>query len=148
VELESLSVDESFLYTIEMDESIEQDDVMVPFMILQPFVENAIHHGLVHRLGEKRFNISIHNENDEYLLCTIQDNGIGRKKAGEIKAQKMRAARYESKGVHIVMQRLALLNEKTGKMAALSYEDLMDNDGQAAGTRVTIHIPYYQNDDI
>jgi ligand-binding sensor domain-containing protein/putative methionine-R-sulfoxide reductase with GAF domain len=148
VELESLSVDETFLYDIVMDESIEQDDVMVPFMILQPFVENAIHHGLIHRLGEKRFNISIHNENDEYLLCIIEDNGIGRKKAGEIKAQKMRAARYESKGVHIVMQRLALLNEKTGKMAGLFYEDLIDNEGLPAGTRVTIHIPYYQNDDI
>lgn len=148
VELESLSVDETFLYEINIDESIEQDDVMVPFMILQPFVENAIHHGLIHRLGEKRFTITIHNEQDEHLLCTIEDNGIGRKKAGEIKAQKMRAARYESKGVNIVQQRLAILNEKTGKLAALSYVDLFDKDGLPAGTRVTIHIPYYQNDDI
>jgi putative methionine-R-sulfoxide reductase with GAF domain len=148
VELESLSVDETFVYDIDVDENIEQDDVWVPFMILQPFVENAIHHGLVHRLGEKRFQIEIRNERDEHLVCTIEDNGVGRKKAGEIKARKMRAARHESKGISIVQQRLALLHEKTGKPAEVSYQDLFDDDGQPAGTKVTIIIPYYQNEEL
>lgn len=148
VELESLSVDETFIYTIEVDEQIEQDDVWVPFMILQPFVENAIHHGLVHRPGDKKFAITIRNVQDEQLVCTIEDNGIGRQKAGEIKARKMRAARHESKGVPIVTQRLELLREKTGKQASLAYEDLWDSNGQPDGTRVILVMPYYQNEDL
>jgi sensor histidine kinase YesM len=83
---------------------------------------------------------------DEYLVCTIEDNGVGRERAGEIKARKMRAARHESKGVDIVQQRLDLLNEKTGKPSKIEYEDLFGENEEPAGTRVTLWIPYYQND--
>jgi ligand-binding sensor domain-containing protein/putative methionine-R-sulfoxide reductase with GAF domain len=54
IDLESLSVDETFIYKIDLDETIDPEDVLVPFMVLQPFVENAIHHGLIHRIGEKK----------------------------------------------------------------------------------------------
>jgi putative methionine-R-sulfoxide reductase with GAF domain len=146
IELESLSVDETFIYNIDLCETIDPEEVLVPFMVLQPFVENSIHHGLIHLAGEKRFDIFIRNHADEYLLCIIQDNGVGRHRAGEIKARKMRMARYESKGVGIVQQRLDLLNEKTGKPSKIEYEDLYGQNGEPVGTRVTIWIPYYQND--
>jgi ligand-binding sensor domain-containing protein/putative methionine-R-sulfoxide reductase with GAF domain len=148
IELESLSVDETFIFQISTEETLDPEDVLVPFMVLQPFVENAIHHGLIHRVGDKRIEITIRNFKEAFLLCTIEDNGVGRQKAAEIKARKMRAARHESKGVEIVQQRLELLNEKTGKPSKVEYEDLYDDNGGPAGTRVTLWIPFYQNDSL
>lgn len=146
IDLESLSVDETFIYDIDLDETIDPEDVLVPFMVLQPFVENSIHHGLIHLVGKKRFEIHIRNHADEYLVCIIQDNGVGRRRAGEIKAGKMLGARHESKGVGIVQQRLELLNEKTSKPSKIEYEDLYGQNCEPAGTRVAIWIPYYQID--
>ncbi len=148
VELETLSLDESFVYEIKLDEDIEQEEVVVPFMLLQPFVENAIHHGLVPFVGEKKFYIDIHDKDEQHLVCIIEDNGVGRKKAAEIKSKKMRAARYESKGVGIVIQRLELLGHRSGKTGSVAYEDLFDETGNPAGTRVTVIIPYYTKTDV
>jgi LytS/YehU family sensor histidine kinase len=148
IDLESLSLDETFVYKIKVDEKIEQEDVYVPFMLLQPFVENAIHHGLMPRIGEKRFTININEIDDEQMECIIEDNGVGRQMAAEIKLKKMRAARHESKGVSIVQQRLELLGQKTGKAGSIKYEDLFDKDGRPAGTRVNIIIPYYNTIDL
>jgi ligand-binding sensor domain-containing protein/putative methionine-R-sulfoxide reductase with GAF domain len=148
VDLESLSLDETFVYQINVDEKIETEDVFVPFMLLQPFVENAIHHGLMPRIGEKHFTINIIDIDDEQMECTIEDNGVGREMAAEIKARKMRAARHESKGVNIVKQRLELLGQKTGKQGDVVYSDIIDGNGKPGGTRVSIIIPYYNSEDI
>ena len=136
-------VDETFVFSIYINDKIEQDDVYVPFMMLQPFVENAIHHGLMPRIGEKRFTISIMELDDEQMECTIEDNGVGRETAAEIKLKKMRAGRQESKGVSIVQQRLELLGQKTGKTGSIRYEDIRGEAGNPGGTRVIIIISYY-----
>ncbi|HSK11772.1 MAG TPA: histidine kinase, partial [Phnomibacter sp.] len=145
VELESLSLDETFNYEIHLDEEIDPEEMMVPFMILQPFVENAILHGLLHRLGEKFFSITIRSYDDDRMVCTIEDNGVGRQRSAEINAAKMQNSLHESKGINIVNQRLALLAEKTGRSGGVEYEDLFDEKGRPSGTRVTITIPYYFN---
>lgn len=146
VELESLCLDESFVWSVDIEEEIEKEDVLVPFMLLQPFVENAINHGLITKIGEKRFHISIKENDDDSLLCTIEDNGIGRDAALLIKQKNLSSVLHESKAISIVQERLELLQQKTGKKAGFEIEDLYEN-GQPSGTRVRIIIPYYTKEE-
>ncbi|HLP36016.1 sensor histidine kinase [Lacibacter sp.] len=146
VELESLCLDESFIWNVDIDEEIEQEDVLVPFMLLQPFVENAINHGLINKIGEKRFHISIKENDEDSLLCSIEDNGIGREAAQVIKQKNLSSVLHESKAISIVQERLELLQQKTGKKAGFHIEDLFEN-GQPSGTRVHIIIPYYTKEE-
>lgn len=142
VELESLRFDESFHYEIKVDDSLTQDEVLVPSLMVQPFAENAIWHGLLHKEGEKKLMIHFTGD-DDALLCIIDDNGIGRKKAAEIKNNKISSRVHESKGISIINERLQLLQQKTGKPASVQFEDHPEG-----GTRVTITIPYYNPDEL
>ena len=141
--LESLRFKDSFQYTIYMDEKLEQEELQIPPLIVQPFAENAIWHGLLHREGDKKLNIRFDDCKDEFLCCTIEDNGIGRKQAAAIQQKQFATVNHEWKGIQIVRDRLALLQQETGKAAALDILDLYDKTGNPCGTRVTITIPYY-----
>ncbi|MEK7224394.1 MAG: histidine kinase, partial [Bacteroidota bacterium] len=112
--LESLRFSQSFSYTIENDEKLDKEDIYIPSLLLQPFVENAIWHGLINKEGEKQLHIHF-SEKQGKLQCVIEDNGVGRAKAAEIKEQKLGAGRFESKGTRLAMQRIEILNkEKPG----------------------------------
>ncbi|HEX7844485.1 MAG TPA: histidine kinase [Chitinophagaceae bacterium] len=143
IELESLRFDKSFHYEIKADESFDNDEVLVPSLMVQPFAENAIWHGLLHKEGKKELTISFTNNSDEYLTCIIEDNGIGRAKAASIRDNKISSMVHESKGIHIIRERLDLLQQKTGKPANVEIKDLVDENKEAAGTKVIITIPYY-----
>jgi ligand-binding sensor domain-containing protein/putative methionine-R-sulfoxide reductase with GAF domain len=145
IELESLCLDETFSWKINVSEDIDQDEILVPFMLLQPFVENAIHHGLLQKMGEKRFIITIDDDHDDYLTCVIEDNGVGRKQAALNKAKNLDAVIHKSKGIDIVKQRLELMRQKTSKDAGVEIEDTYVN-GVAAGTKVRLYIPYYNEE--
>jgi ligand-binding sensor domain-containing protein/putative methionine-R-sulfoxide reductase with GAF domain len=147
VQLESLCLDETFAWAVNIDEAIDREEVLVPFMLLQPFVENAINHGLIHKTGEKRFSITIREHNADSLTCIIEDNGIGRHASTAINKRKLSGTLHQSKGIGIVEKRLELLQQKTSKPARFTIEDLYQN-GQAAGTRVSIIIPYYSTEEI
>ncbi|MGB8194120.1 MAG: histidine kinase, partial [Chitinophagaceae bacterium] len=147
VELESLCLDETFLWEVNVAEDIEKEEVLVPFMLLQPFVENAINHGLIHKTGEKRFCITIKEHDEDSLLCVIEDNGIGRTASKAINHKNLSTVLHQSKGIGIVEQRLELLQQKTLKKACFEIEDQYKN-GVAAGTSVRIIIPYYSNEEI
>lgn len=147
VELESLCLDATFVWDVAVAEDIDQEEVLVPFMLLQPFVENAINHGLIHKIGEKRFRIDIKEHDSDSLICIIEDNGIGRSASGAINRKNLSSVLHQSKGIGIVEQRLELLQQKTSKKACFEIEDLYKN-GEAMGTRVSIIIPYYSNEEI
>lgn len=147
VELESLRFDESFSWEITADESLIQDEVLVPSLMMQPFAENAIWHGLLHKEGEKKLTIRFTNNTEEYLSCVIEDNGIGREKALSIKESNINSKIRESKGIGIIKERLELLQQKTGKPATIKIDDLHDTGNNPAGTRVQITIPYYNPDE-
>lgn len=147
VELESLCLDETFAWEVNIDEAIDREEVLVPFMLLQPFVENAINHGLIHKTGEKRFSITISEQSPDSLICIIEDNGIGRRASTAINQRKLSGTLHQSKGIGIVEKRLELLQQKTSKPACVTIEDLYQN-GLAAGTRVSIIIPYYSTEEI
>jgi ligand-binding sensor domain-containing protein/putative methionine-R-sulfoxide reductase with GAF domain len=143
VELESLRFDQSFSYEINVDENLSNDEVLVPSLMVQPFVENAIWHGLLHKEGEKKLKIEFVNHSDDHLTCTIEDNGVGRSNAAAIQQQKISSKIHESKGIGIIEERLKLLQQKTGKPAHVEIKDMFDAQQHAAGTKVIITIPYY-----
>lgn len=120
---------------IEIDES-EFEDVLVPPMLIQPFIENSILHGLLHKEGNKKLKIKFNL--DENLICTIEDNGIGRKKSEEIKLRQR--ADHESFSGKAIKKRFDILKDLFGKELGFEYEDLMIN-GEAAGTKVVLKIP-------
>ncbi|HEY0679941.1 MAG TPA: histidine kinase [Chitinophagaceae bacterium] len=147
VELESLCLDETFVWDVNVEEDIDREEVLVPFMLLQPFVENAINHGLIHKIGEKRFCITIKDHDEDSLICIIEDNGVGRSASEAIKRKNLSNVLHQSKGIGIVEKRLELLQQKTSKRACFEIEDLYKN-GEPSGTRVRIIIPYYSTEEI
>jgi ligand-binding sensor domain-containing protein/putative methionine-R-sulfoxide reductase with GAF domain len=147
IELESACLDESFTWHVQVADSIDPEEVQVPFMLLQPFVENAIHHGLLPKQGEKRFSISIDEYDNEHIRCVIEDNGIGRSAAAAANEKNLQSVIHKSKGIDIVKQRLELMRLKTAKQGGVNIEDLFDHE-IPCGTRVNIIISYYNKEEV
>ena len=139
MELETLRFDEPFSFTIDIDDDIDLEETEIPSMLLQPYVENAILHGLKHKNEKGHLHIKITTKNN-MLVCSIEDDGIGRKKAAEIKAR--RPELHTSKGLGITEQRLKMLHEAGGGTAAVTITDPINKNGEASGTSVEIRIPY------
>ena len=134
--LESLRFSRSFLYEIQVDDKLDKEDVYIPSLLLQPFVENAIWHGLINKEGEKKLLLKF-EETNGFVECVIEDNGVGRAKAAEIKEQKLGAGGFESKGTKLAMQRIETLNRERPGSAGIETIDLFEN-GKASGTKVLI----------
>lgn len=139
LDLESLRCNGIFEYHIRLDPAINDEEVLIPPMILQPYVENAIWHGLVHKQADKGLlDIEIMLRGRS-LVCTITDNGIGRRKAMEIKEKKGHT--HNSVGMKVTEGRIDLIRKINNKEAKVTVTDLEDTDGQPAGTKVTIYLP-------
>ena len=139
LDLEKLRFKDSFDYSITFVNSIDDGNVFVPPLLLQPFAENAIWHGLMHKEGLGKLEIELRKD-DQVLTCTITDNGIGRKKAAEFRSKF--AEKQKSLGLHITKERLAMLNEGSSGETFLHIEDLYDKEGRPSGTRVTLKMIY------
>ena len=128
-------------YNIKVDDEIEEDIMGVPTMIVQPYVENAIEHGLRPKKdGLVELGFSLHD--DSTILCVIEDNGIGRKKAKIQKERDPQVHNFESKGTTITEERLQILNKSKRKGVLVKTIDLEDEySGRPKGTRVEILIP-------
>ncbi len=145
IELEQIRVPGKFSYSIHVEPSVSQDNTFIPPLLLQPFVENCILHGLM-PLAENNGKIDIRvQEKQGSLVCCITDNGIGRKKASEIKKRK--ASYHRSMGLSITEERINLLNRPDAPKASISVEDLEDRSGNPSGTRVILSIPLVQHPD-
>lgn len=137
LDLEKLRFKEDFDYKITIHGSIKG---FVPPMLIQPFVENAIKHGLLHSKSKKELTIDFKLE--DVLICYVQDNGIGREKSMEIK--KRQGRQHEAFSVNALNQRFVILNEIYGLQIGFKIIDLK-LDGKAIGTRVEIRIPFKSN---
>ena len=136
VELENLRFDNSIDFVFQVDESIAQDFTEIPSMIIQPFIENAIIHGLSSKkTGAKKVEISI-SQNEDEIFCIVQDNGIGRVKASEIVEKS--GLKHKSLGIKITEERLKLFD--TGKESKFFFKviDCYDEKKNVTGTRVEI----------
>ncbi len=130
---------ERFDYAIEVDENIETDYIQTPPMLLQPFIENAIKHGLRH-MEEKRGKITISiQEKAGVLECAVIDNGIGRVRSAELN-KNSKETYHKSMALIVTQERLDLM-KMNKQIIPLEIIDLYDEKGQASGTRVIIRIP-------
>ncbi|MCB0663918.1 MAG: tetratricopeptide repeat protein [Saprospiraceae bacterium] len=130
-------------YSIEVDDEIEEDIFGVPTMIVQPYVENAIEHG-IRAKDNGKIKLSFDLYDDDTLLCIIEDDGIGREAARKRRLNDPRKKGYESMGTKITHERLAILNNQLGaeEQDFIKITDLRDEfTGKAKGTRVEIRIP-------
>ena len=144
IDLERLRFREGFQLNCSIDESIDMDGVEVPPLILQPYVENAIWHGLLHKEGERQLDLLFSLSNGS-LKCVVDDNGIGREAAEKIKSKS--ATRYKSMGMGITRDRIDILNQLDELGIELDVTDKVDEEGLPAGTCVIINIPYARNSD-
>ncbi|MBN2681190.1 MAG: histidine kinase [Bacteroidales bacterium] len=142
VELESLRFEEKFDYKFEVDENLALADIQIPSMIIQPYVENAIKHGLMNKEGKGELLIIVKQQEDD-ILCIVEDDGVGREKADAIKKQ--RQLQHVSLGTKITEDRLRLINMLYGSDLRITYTDLKDGAGIGCGTRVSILIPIMNN---
>lgn len=132
--LEELRFSEELTYSIS---SSAPDSLEIPSLMIQPFVENCIHHGLLHKHGPKKLSI-VFSVLEEVLVCVIQDNGVGRKMAKEIKDRQGNT--NESFSVKAIENRMANLKQKSYQVADYQYSDLIDKQGNSQGTRVEIRL--------
>jgi ligand-binding sensor domain-containing protein len=143
IELERLRLENKFSFEIKVGDGISPERIEVPSMLIQPFVENAIVHGLRYRKADGLLKIEF-KKNDSQLKVTISDNGIGRAKAEELKKKK--ATAHKSAGIDVTQKRIDILtNNNYGKnKAKIITTDLYDGE-EASGTKVEINIPivYY-----
>ena len=134
LKLEALRFKDGFTYTVDADRALLDDDVEVPALLVQPFVENAVWHGLAHCEGEKRLSVRFAHRNGA-IECTVEDNGMGRGfKPGP------RPDGHKSVGVQLTNERLELLAFRLGEEGRARYEDLLTADGAPAGTRVSLDL--------
>jgi tetratricopeptide (TPR) repeat protein len=139
IQLEELRFKGKINYNISVDESIAPESTYLPAMVLQPFVENAIWHGLMHKEENENGSISIAvKEKNDRLLCTIEDNGVGREKARELRERSV--LKRKSMGMKITEDRLRLLSQGSSD-PVIWITDLKDTMDHATGTRIEINIP-------
>ncbi|PWT78154.1 MAG: hypothetical protein C5B59_02370 [Bacteroidetes bacterium] len=138
LDLEALRFDYHFEYKISISDNIDTLRVKVPPLILQPFVENAIWHGLMHKKSKGRLDIDISIE-DDWLYLIVTDNGVGRAKAAAIRDEL--PIKHESMGLRITADRIAMIQATNGSKSTITTNDLVNADGSPAGTEVIIKIP-------
>ncbi len=138
LQLESLRFKDKFTWEINVDEEIDALLYKIPTMLIQPYVENSICHGLSNKDESGYIHIDLKLK-EKYIEVTIEDDGIGREKAQAIK--KVKNGNQKSLGTKITESRLKLVNTLYGNEMKIHYEDLLDKMGNPAGTRVIINIP-------
>lgn len=137
IEIESLRFKQAFAYEISTDAQVAMDTILIPQMLIQPLVENAIWHGLLPKKDSGLLSIRFELLHNEALLCTVDDNGVGRKfftaaVAGPLK---------KSMAIELICQRLQLMTQERGRDYHMSIIDKVDAMGNPCGTRVTIQMP-------
>jgi PAS domain S-box-containing protein len=140
VYLEKLRFEEKFTFTIDYEDSLDIEDIKIPSLLIQPYVENAILHGLYNKEGSGNLAIRIKIMDDDYLIFEIEDDGIGREAAAAIRAKSLSARK--SMGTQLTEERLKILNSDSA--LAVTYTDLYKGS-EPAGTLVTIRIKLHPN---
>ncbi|MFY8019951.1 MAG: ligand-binding sensor domain-containing protein [Bacteroidia bacterium] len=139
IELESLRMDNGFEFHLSLDKAVNMDD-QIPTMVIQPYVENAIWHGLQYKKSHRILKLHISVEDENFVKCVVEDNGIGREEAFKIKKQKGKT--HESKAMKITEERIEILKKLYGFGPSVEIIDLFD-DGIACGTKVILKLPIH-----
>ncbi|WP_298138350.1 histidine kinase [Flavobacterium sp.] len=137
ISLEKSRFDTDFEYKINLPTSLDLSQYVIPSMIIQPFVENAIKHGLMHKIGLKELKINGEIIN-EYWQFVIDDNGVGRAKAEQINKS---FKSHKSFATNAIGSRISLINKVSSSKIEIMIEDKMSNTKESLGTKITILIP-------
>jgi LytS/YehU family sensor histidine kinase len=138
LELEALRFDHHFDYKITVEDDLDVSALKLPPLIIQPYAENAIWHGLMHKEEKGHLEIELF-QRDDLLYCKITDDGIGRKRAVELKSKS--ASTHKSLGMRLTADRIAMLQQKKQLDDYITTTDLVLADGKAGGTEVLLKIP-------
>ena len=138
IELEQLRFNHAFDFRIETEPSLRQEDIAIPPMIIQPYIENAILHGIAHKKEKGHILISLKPVNSS-LECIVEDDGIGREQAAALKSKGIAA--HKSVGLKVTEERLQLINQRTGKEASVEIIDKFDESRKPLGTKVVVRLP-------
>ncbi len=137
--IENIRFDEQIDYQVDIDPDINPQTVRIPSLILQPFLENALWHGLSSKEGEKKIRLEVRQNKKGFINIAIRDNGIGREASEKLRESKV--LKRKSMGISITRERLANFSRIYRNTFDLSIEDLYNGDGSVAGTQVTLKIP-------
>lgn len=138
IQLEQLRCAHAFDYRLDCPDEIRNGPYKIPPLLLQPYIENAILHGLRHKTGKGLLTIRVEMTGED-LLVSITDNGIGRKKAGELKAANRPG--HQSMGMKVTHDRIDIFNFAHTRKASVRITDLLAGNGEPNGTRVDIVLP-------
>jgi LytS/YehU family sensor histidine kinase len=141
LEMESLRFKNKFSYSITIDKELDSNSIVIPPMLIQPYIENAIWHGLMHKTNGEEGKVELFvSKYENNLLCVVRDNGIGRKRAAELKDQRQ-SSHKRSMGMQITEDRIEIINKLYDINTSVTIYDMQNDHGQATGTRVELRIP-------
>jgi sensor histidine kinase YesM len=136
--IENIRFSNEIAYIVEVDEEINLGTIKIPPLILQPFLENAVWHGLSTKKENKEIILSISKNTKGVIEIIIQDNGIGRAASAEIRSKK--SLNRKSIGISLTKERLAHFSKDQKKEYTIMYEDLIDENQKPKGTKVIMSI--------
>jgi tetratricopeptide (TPR) repeat protein len=139
LELQRLRFGDKFDYQIHVDPGLDPEEVTVPPMFAQPLVENSLEHGILHKSERGLVQVRYHKQGDQVVL-EVEDNGVGRQKAGELAAVHRRE--HVSLATQITQERLKLFNRRRNRKVKMKVEDLLDQHQTVLGTKATFAIPF------
>jgi LytS/YehU family sensor histidine kinase len=139
IQMEAMRFKERLQYEIEIDPSVDMQFIKIPPLMIQPYVENAIWHGLMHRKEGGKITIKVAQPHESLLEVVVQDDGVGRARSAELGSKS--ATHKQSFGMQITSERLEMVNRLYKTNMQTRIEDLFDGEGKAAGTKVTISFP-------
>ncbi|HSD13333.1 MAG TPA: histidine kinase [Flavobacterium sp.] len=138
LDIEKARFEDDFHYEIIVKDNVDSENIKIPSMLLQPYIENAVKHGLLHKSGKKILEITFEKTNDD-LKISVDDNGIGRTKSAERNAVKNK--NHRSFATKAIQNRVDLLNQFTQKNITISYIDKITPNNEPEGTTVIFTIP-------
>ena len=136
--MEQFRCKNSFTYYVKYHDGVNTEEAMIPPLLLQPFVENAIWHGLLHKEKCGHLTVTVRMLNESMLECIIEDNGVGRENA---KLMRSKSATRKSLGMQLTESRITLLNRYATLNASIEIIDLRNAAHEADGTKVILNIP-------
>jgi signal transduction histidine kinase len=139
IDMEAMRFKDKVKYKMTIEKEIDPQFVEIPPLLLQPYVENAIWHGLMHREGGGMIQIEVTQPEDNLLRVIIADNGIGRKAAEDLKSKS--ATKQKSLGLKMTTDRIELINQRFQNHTQVQIIDLEDTEGVALGTKIIVEIP-------
>lgn len=139
IELEAMRFKQKVQFTIHVASEIDQRYVCIPPLLLQPYVENAIWHGLMHKPEGGTVSVEVSQPKDNLLHIEITDDGVGRERAAELKSKS--AGKHKSFGMQVTADRIRMINQLYNIQTQARVVDIVDSFGEACGTKVILEIP-------